>query len=133
MKKLIALIVLVLLVLAVIYRQRLYLRDPLGSVTRDGVHEDGAQVYVNWSSDVLLENDSPAGAAPGQMTLTLIQHDRPIGLPKQMHCLHWLLCLTDADEATLVAPDPGAHIRSMTSKQVAFHDYNGREAVVTLH
>ena len=28
---------------------------------------------------------------------------------------------------------PGAHIRSMTSKQVAFHDYNGREAVVTLH
>jgi len=28
---------------------------------------------------------------------------------------------------------PGAHIRSMTSKQVAFHNYNGREAVVTLH
>jgi len=133
MKKIIALIVVILLVLAVIYRQRLYLRDPLGSVTRDGVHEDGAQVYINWSSDVLLENDNPPGAAPGQMTLTLIQHARPIGLPKQMHCLHWLVCLADADQATLAAADPGAHIESMSSKQVAFRDYNGREAVVTLH
>jgi hypothetical protein len=66
------------------------------------------------------------------MTLTLIQHARPIGLPKQMHCLHWLLCLTDADQATLVAPDPGAYIRSMSNRQVTFHDYYGREAVVTL-
>jgi len=130
MKKLIAAIVVVLIVLAVVYRQRLYVRDPLGSVTRDGVHEDGAQVYVNWSSDVLLENDAPPNHQP--MTLTLIQHARPIGLPRQMHCLHWLLCLTDADNATLVAPDPGAYIRSMSNHQVTFHDYYGREAVVTL-
>jgi hypothetical protein len=130
MKKFIAAIVVLLIVLAVVYRQRLYVRDPLGSVTRDGVHEDGAQVYVNWSSDVLLENDDPPNHQP--LTLTLIQHARPIGLPKQMHCLHWLLCLTDADAATLVAPDPGAYIRSMTNRQVTFHDYYGREAVVTL-
>ena len=130
MKKFIAAIVVLLIVLAVVYRQRLYVRDPLGSVTRDGVHEDGAQVYVNWSSDVLLENDDPPNHQP--MTLTIIQHARPIGLPKQMHCLHWLLCLTDADAATLVAPDPGAFIRSMTSRQVTFYDYYGREAVVTL-
>ena len=130
MKKIIAAIVLVLIVLAVVYRQRLYVRDPLGSVTRDGVHEDGAQVYVNWPNDVLLENDAPPNHQP--MTLTLIQHARPIGLPQQMHCLHWLLCLTDADNATLVAPDPGAYIRSMSNRQVTFHDYSGREAVVTL-
>ena len=130
MKKIITAIVLALIVLAVVYRQRLYVRDPLGSVTRDGVHEDGAQVYVNWSSDVLLENDAPPNHQP--LTLTLIQHARPIGLPRQMHCLHWLLCLTDADNATLVAPDPGAYIRSMSNRQVTFRDYNGREAVVTL-
>jgi hypothetical protein len=130
MKKLIAAIGLLLIVLAVVYRERLYVRDPLGSVTRDGVHEDGAQVYINWSSDVLLENDAPPNHQP--LTLTLIQHARPIGLPRQMHCLHWLLCLTDADNATLVAPDPGAYIESMTNRQVTFHDYNGREAVVTL-
>ena len=130
MKKLIILIILILTVLAIVYRQRLYVRDPLGSVTRDGVHEDGAQVYVNWSSDVLLENDAPPNHQP--MTLTLIQHARPIGLPAQMHCLHWLLCLTDADHATLVAPDPGAYIESMSNKQVTFHDYSGREAVITL-
>jgi len=130
MKKLIALIVVVLIVLAVVYRQRLYVRDPLGSVTRDGVKEDGAQVYVNFSDDVLLENDAPPNHQA--MTLTLIQHARPIGLPRQMHCLHWLLCLTDADAATLVAPDPGAYIESMSSRQVTFHDYYGREAVVTL-
>jgi hypothetical protein len=133
MKKLIALIIVLLIVLAVIYRQRLYVRDPLGSVTRDGAKEQWAQVYINWSNDVLLENDSPAGAAPGQMTLTLVQHGRPIGVPKQMHCLHWLLCLADADEATLTAPDPGAYIKSMSTKQIAFHDYSGHEAVVTLH
>jgi hypothetical protein len=132
MKKIIALIALALIVFAVVYRQRLFLRDPLGSVTRDGVKEDGAQVFINWSNDVLLENDNPPGARPGEMTLTLIQHARPIGLPKQIHCLHWMLCMTDADPATLVAPDPGAFIRSMNNKQVAFHDYNGREAVVTL-
>jgi len=130
MKKLIILIILILTVLAIVYRQRLYVRDPLGSVTRDGVQEDGAQVYVNWSSDVLLENDAPPNHQP--MTLTIIQHARPIGLPKQMHCLHWLLCLTDADQATLVAPDPGAYIESMSNKQVTFHDYSGREAVITL-
>jgi hypothetical protein len=50
-----------------------------------------------------------------------------------MHCLHWLLCMTDADPATLVAADPGAFIESMNNQQVRFHDYNGREAVVTLH
>ena len=49
-----------------------------------------------------------------------------------MHRLHWLLCLTAAAQATLVAPDPGAYIRSMPSRQVTFHDYYGREAVVTL-
>jgi hypothetical protein len=133
MKKIIALIVVALIIFAVVYRQRLYVRDPLGSVTRDGVKEDGAQVYVNWSNDVLLENDNPPAGTRGQMTLTLVQHARPIGLPKQIHCLHWLICLTDADEATLVAADPGTYIESMSSKQVVFHDYNGREAVVTLH
>ena len=60
------------------------MRDPLGSVTRDGVTEDGAQVYVNFSDDVLLEDDNPPGGTSGQMTLTLIQHDRPIGLPRQV-------------------------------------------------
>ena len=54
MKKIIALIALALIVFAVVYRQRLFLRDPLGSVTRDGVKEDGAQVFINWSNDVLL-------------------------------------------------------------------------------
>jgi hypothetical protein len=133
MKKLIAAIIVVLIVLAVIYRQRLYLRDPLGSVTRDGAKEDGAQVYINWSSDVLLENDNPPAGTRGEMTLTLVQHDRPIGVPRQIHCLHWLICFTDADQATLTAPDPGTFIRSMSSKRVLFHDYNGREAIVTLY
>jgi hypothetical protein len=133
MKKLIALLVLALIVFAVVYRQRLYVRDPLGSVTRNAVKEAGAQVYINWSNDVLLENDDPPAGVRSEMTLTLVQHARPIGVPKQMHCLHWLLCMADADEATLTAPDPGTYIESMSSKQVVFHDYNGHQAVVTLH
>ena len=73
MRKLILLLVVVAVVFVVWNRQRLYVRDPLGSVVRDGVKEQGAQVLINYSNDVLLQNYN----AP--MYVTLIQHGEPCG------------------------------------------------------
>ena len=59
MKKLIALLVLLLVVFVVVERKRVFVRDPLASVTRAGDKVSGEQVYINYYNDVLLENDNP--------------------------------------------------------------------------
>lgn len=126
MRKLILLVVLVGVVFVVWNRQRLYVRDPLGSVTRDGVKEKGAQVYINYANDVLLENYN----AP--MYVTLVQHGGRMGTPATLHCVAYVACLLDADVATLLDGDERAKVESMSAKVMEFRDVNGREVVVTL-
>jgi hypothetical protein len=126
MKKLIVLLVVVAAVFVVWNRQRLYVRDPLGSVLRDGVKEQGAQVFINYSNDVLLENFN----AP--MYVTLIRHGERVGTPAVLHCVVYVACLTDADVATLIDVDEGAKVTSMSGKVVEYRDANGRDTVVTL-
>ena len=82
-------------------RQRVFLRDPLGSVMRDGVKEDGAMVFINYSNEVLLENDH----AP--MYVTVVQMGGHMGTPMGLKCIHWVACLTDNDVATVIAPAAG--------------------------
>jgi hypothetical protein len=125
-KKLILLLVVLSLVFIVINRDKLFVRDPLASVARNGVKEDGTQVFINFHNDVLLENDN----AP--MYVELIEKDHPIGLPKELHCMHWLMCLTDNYPATLLQQNEGATIESMDAKTVKFQDTNNRETTVTL-
>ena len=120
------LVVLVGVVFIVVERQKLFVRDPLGSVMRDGVKEDGAQVYINYSNDVLIENDNPP------VYVTLVQQGQKVGGPAKIRCLHWLACLTDADVATKVAIDPGSLVESMTNRAVLFKSGNGRQTVVKL-
>ncbi len=126
MRKLIVLLVVVAAVFVVWNRQRLYVRDPLGSVARDGVQEKGAQVFINYSNDVLLENYN----AP--MYVLLVQHGQRVGTPATLHCVAYVACLLDADVATLFAVDEGAKIGSMSGKVVEYRDANGRDTVVTL-
>jgi hypothetical protein len=125
-KKWIALGLVVVIVFAAYNRNRLYVRDPLGSVMGNGVKESGAQVYINFPNDVLIENDnSPA------YTL-LVQHANHAGSPVELRCLHWLLCMTDADAATLVPPPPSIATEEMTGKSIRFVDGDKRETVVAL-
>jgi hypothetical protein len=126
LRKLIVLLLLIAIVFVVYNRQRLYVRDPLGSVTRGGVHEQGAQVFINYSNDVLLENDNPP------MYVLLVQHGQPVGTPAKLWCIHWAMCMTNADVATLVEGDQLAPAISMGGRTVAFRDANGRDTVVTL-
>jgi hypothetical protein len=123
--------ILLLVVLAVVFvvwnRQRLYVRDPLGSVVRDGVKEADAQVLINYSNDVLLQNYN----AP--MYVQLVQHGDRVGTPKEMHCVAYVMCLMDADQPSFVMTEDGAKVGTMTGKTVEYRDSKGRDTVVTLH
>ena len=124
MKKLIALLVVLLVVFVVVERKRVYVRDPLASVTRGGTSVSGEQVYINFYNDVLLENDNPP------MLVMLLERGQPIGVPTKLRCIHWVACLTDADIATTYPL--GGSIGSMSGKAVDFRDEDGRNWVVSL-
>ncbi len=127
MRKLILLLVVLAVVFVVWNRQRLYVRDPLGSVVRDGVKEQGAQVLINHSNDVLLQNYN----AP--MYVTLVQHGDRVGTPAEIHCVAYVACLLDTDVPAFLVTDEGAKVTTMTGKVVEYRDANGRDTVVTLH
>jgi len=126
LKKILLLLVLVLVVFIVYNRQRLYLRDPLGNVVRDGVKEDGTEVFINYSDDVLLQN------RPAPIYMTIVQHSNHIGEPRVVPCIRFIVCLMDADVVTLTAPTaPNVVVESMSGKSVAFTE-GKHETVVTL-
>jgi len=124
-KKIILLLVLIFIVFVAYNRQRLYLRDPLANVTHDGVKEDGTQVFINYSNDVLLENDNPP------LYVKIIQHNNHVGLPVNLKCMHFIACLADADVVTLVEPDTKAVVESMTGKSITLRE-GKQETVITL-
>ena len=127
LKKWIALGVVIVIIFVAYNRNRLYVRDPLGSVIRNGAKEPGAQVFINFSNDVLLENDNPPAY------ILLLQHNNRAGSPAELHCLHWLLCMTDADSTTFIQPPPSIAIEDMTSKSIRFVGSDKRETIVALH
>lgn len=126
MRKFLVLLIVAAAVFVVWNRHRLYVRDPLGNVARDGVKESGAQVYINYSNDVLLANYNTP------MYVTLIQHGEPVGTPATIHCIAYVACLLDADVATLLDGSAAPKATSMTAKAVEFRDTDSRDTVVTL-
>jgi hypothetical protein len=127
MKKIILLIVVLCAVFVVVERQKLFMRDPLGSVVRNGQKEAGTQVYINFNNDVLVENDN----AP--MYVEVIEHGQPVGLPKETGCVHWVMCLLDNYPATLLDTSSKSTVESMDSKTVKLNDGDRGETVITLH
>jgi hypothetical protein len=120
MKKLFLLAFVVLMVLILLHRQRVFVRDPLATVYKsqkpvdgksqkpgqttehadvaDGVKQDGVQVYINYSNDVLLARDDEPGAYR-----ILVQHwNKMPGTPIELKCIHSMACLTDADHASTI-------------------------------
>lgn len=124
MKKLFALLIILLVVFVVVERKRVFVRDPLANVTRAGDKVDGEQVYINFYNDVLLENDNPP------MLVMMVEKGQPVGVPTRLRCIHWVACLTDADAASTLPLD--ASIQSMSNKVVRFRDENSRQWVVAL-
>lgn len=128
MRKILVVGTVVLVVLVAVYRQRIFLRDPLGKVERNGVQMEGARVFINYSNDVLVED-----AAEEHRILVQGWSGLP-GTPKELTCLRGLLCVTEADEAPVVALGGiGGRTRAvMSNKEVSFVDGSGAEMRVDL-
>jgi hypothetical protein len=126
LKRVVIIGVVFLVVVAVVYRHRLFLRDPLGKVERNGLRVDGASVFINYYNDVLIQN---ADAGPD-----LVQRGSVPGTPAKLSCLRGMVCWTEADIAAVV-PLSGAGYRPnvvMTNKEVTFQDGNGDGVRVVL-
>ena len=126
MKKLFLLAFVVILVLVLLHRQRVFVRDPLATVhtfkpgAADAVKETGVQVYINYSNDVLLMKEGSGG-----YTL-LVQHwNRTPGTPVRLRCIHWMACLTDADHAQMLAARTYDAKVQMSDRSVSFVDPKG--------
>jgi hypothetical protein len=119
---------LLLVVFVAVFRQRIFVRDPLGKVERDGVAQDGTRLYINYSNDVLVED-----SARHQFILVQRWSVRP-GVPQHLFCLTGMVCWTDADKAA-VFPVEGVGGRTpavMNAKEVSFVDESGAKVRVGL-
>jgi hypothetical protein len=123
-KRLLIVGTLLVVVLAVVYRQRLFVRDPLGKVDRDGVRLETARVFINYSNDVLVED------AGGEWRY-LVQRGGEPGTPKKIGCLRGMVCWTEADLAP-VLPVGGHGEVVMTNREVSFVDSAGEGMRVEL-
>ncbi len=135
MRKLLILLTVVVVGFVVVERERLFLRDPLATVTRDGVKVEEARALINFSNDVLLEDGTG-----GRMRVYLAQNwsDAAI-VPAVLKCLGAMACLTDADHASGTALVAGSRGRrepfvgvTMTNRRVEFVDEDGALVQVTL-
>jgi hypothetical protein len=122
----------VIMLLIIVNRQRVYLRDPLATVYRDEVQQSGVQVYQNYSDDILIEKD---GDKPFRI---LVQDWSEVpGTPVSLTCIRWMACLADDDHAAttpLVWAGKGKYDPkvAMTSREISFTDTDGSRLRVTL-
>src|SRR5271154_7640366 len=121
MKKILVVGMLLLVIFVVVFRQRIFVRDPLGKVARNEVAQDDARLYINYANDILVED-------PAKHQFVLVQGWSALpGVPQHLFCLTGMVCLTDADRAA-VFPAEGAGGKTpaaMSAKEVTFMDGTG--------
>jgi hypothetical protein len=112
---------LLLAIFVAVFRQRIFVRDPLGKVERNGVAQDGTRLYINYSNDVLVED-----AAQHRFVLVQGWSGLP-GVPQHLFCLTGLVCWTDADKASVfpVGGTGGRTRAAMSGREVTFVDDSG--------
>lgn len=128
MRKILIIGTLLLAIFVAVFRQRIFVRDPLGKVERNGVAQDGTRLFINYSNDVLVED-----AAQHRFVLVQGWSGLP-GVPQHLFCLTGLVCWTDADKAA-VFPVEGVGGRTravMSAKEVTFVDESGASVRVGL-
>jgi hypothetical protein len=92
MRKILALLFVMMLGFIIFNRHRIYIRDPLASVYRNDVRQDGVAVYIDYEEDVLVWKQDDPGAYQ-----VLVQHwNLSPGTPKQLGCLQSMVCLAEA-------------------------------------
>jgi hypothetical protein len=124
-------LILALVVVLVIFRQRLFLRDPIATVERNGMQVSGVRVYLNYFNDILVED-----TGTNERYLVQARDGAPLvpGLPLHLTCLRGMACLTQRDYAPTI-PLAGAGYDPqvvMTSAYVTFTDGAGSAVRVEL-
>jgi hypothetical protein len=128
LKRILIVATLLLVALVAVFRQRIFVRDPLGKVERNGVAQDGTRLYINYSNDVLVED-----LTRHQFVLVQGWNALP-GVPEHLFCLTGMVCWTDADRAA-VFPVEGVGGRTeavMSAKDVLFVDESGAKVRAAL-
>jgi hypothetical protein len=127
LKKILIVGTLLLVIFAAVFRQRIFVRDPLGTVERNGAAQEGARLFINYSNDVLVED------AQHQFVLVQGVSELP-GVPKHLFCFTGLMCWTDADRAAVdqVEGVGGRTPAVMSAKEVTFVDGSGERVRVIL-
>ena len=125
MRKFLLLLTVALIALALIYHQRLFLRDPLGKVERDGVVVPDARVFINYSNDVLVQEN-------GGRRMFVVQNDNKLpGSPTGLSCIQGMLCVTPSDQAVPGTATP-ENQASMSDREVSFTDSLGSHVHVQI-
>lgn len=126
MKRFLLLLSVLLIVFVAVYRQRLFLRDPLAKVYRDGVRQQDVRVYINYSNDILVEG------SPGIRFYMVQNWNRQPGVPQSLTCLHAMVCWSDHDHATLLSLAGSPATATMSDREITFRQGDGSTVRVTL-
>lgn len=125
MRRFILLLTVALIVLAILYHQRLFLRDPLGKVERNGIAVADARVFINYSNDILVQEEG------GRRMFVVQNYNRLPGAPAGLTCFQGLLCLTPSDQAVPGPADPD-RAAAMSNREVSFVDSLGARVRVQI-
>ncbi|WP_213805568.1 hypothetical protein [Granulicella sp. dw_53] len=131
MRKIIVVGLILIVVILVIFRQRLFLRDPIAKVERNGTLQTQYRVYLNYFNDILVED-----LEHNRRFLVQAKDGVPIapGTPLHLQCLQAMACLTETNFAQTV-PLSKEYMPAeveMTNSFVAFHDGDGAAMRVSL-
>ena len=136
MKKLLLLLTVALVVFVAVYRQRIYVWDPLATVSRDGVKQGSVRVMINYSNDILMDDGSTS-----IRRIYLVQQWNKVAQfsTGPLRCIEYLACMTDGDQASGDKVDPGSRGRrepfegvTMTNRRMEFVDEHGNLVEVLL-
>ena len=137
MKKIFALLTLALVVFVILYRQQIYVWDPIANVSRDGVKQGSVRVMINYSNDILADDNSTT-----TRRIYLVQHwDMAAKFATgQLRCIQYLACMTNAEQATGEKLVPGSRGKrdpyegvTMTTRRIKFVDEHGALVEVALY
>ncbi len=134
MRKLLLLATVVFVVLVILYRDRLYLRDPLGTIERNGVAVPDARLFINYSNDVLVQENH------GTEMFVVQNWSRRAATPSRLTCVQGMLCITPADRIVDAQAADSSQMNSadsegkaeMSSRAVSFTDAAGSHIHITL-
>lgn len=127
MGRILLVLTVVLVAFVAVYRERIYLRDPLGSVTRAGEKVPDTRVFINYGNDVLVQE-------AGGSQMWAVQHWNGLQtVPAGLTCVQGIMCLAPAERLTGEAGSVlSSHEAVMTPREVNFVDGEGRPVQVAL-